>query len=92
MTDHQTVTIDQLARLYQARNDANKRMSQAMRAKDATLIRLATQEASNFNKAYDAARKQFKQQQKSAHRTAQIRFYLNALENIHEPEIQTPAS
>lgn len=92
MTDHQTVTIEQLARLYQARNDANKRMSQAMRSKDATLIRLATQEASNFNKAYDAGRKQFKQQQKSANRTAKIRFYLNALENIHEPEIQALAS
>ena len=78
----QPVTIDQLARLYQARNEANKRMSQAMRSKDAALIRLATAEAGNFNRAYDAAQRAYKRQQKAARRaqwrSTLIRFYLDA--------------
>ena len=78
----QPVTLDQLARIYQARNAANKRMSQAMRSKDDVLIRLATAEASNFNRTYDDARRKFKQQQKAARRaelqTTMIRFYLDA--------------
>lgn len=80
----QTVSIDQLARLYTARNEANKRMSQAMRSKDATLIRLATAEASNFNRAYDAAQRAFKRQQKAERRaqrrSTMIRFYLDVQE------------
>ena len=78
----QPVTLDQLAHLYRARNDANRRMSQAMRSKDATLIRLATAEASNFNRAYDAAQRAYKRQQKAVRkaqwRSTLIRFYLDA--------------
>ena len=87
---NQTITLDQLARLYQARNEANKRMSQAMRSKDATLIRLATVEAGNFNRAYDAAQRAYKRQQK-AERKAQwrktmINFYLDARDEIQTSE------
>ena len=75
------VTLDQLARLYRARNEANKRMSQALRTKDKTLVRLATDEASNFNRAYNAAMRQYKRQQKAAARaqwrTTMIRFYMD---------------
>lgn len=78
----ETITLDRLARLYQARNEANKRMSQAMRSKDKTLIRLATAEASNFNRAYDAAQRAYKRQQKAVRkaqwRSTLIRFYLDA--------------
>ena len=77
----QTVTLDQLARLYRARNEANKRMSQALRTKDETLVRLATDEAGNFNRAYNAALRQYKRQQKAKARaqwrTTMIRFYMD---------------
>ena len=80
--DDQPVTLDQLARLYQARNEANSRMSAALRSKDRALIQLATAEASNFNRAYDAAQRAFKRQQKAARRaqwrSTLIRFYLDA--------------
>lgn len=82
--DTQPVTQEQLARLYHARNEANKRMSQAMRAKDKAVIQLAKQEATNWNKAYDAAFKQYKKQQKKARRDQQrttlIRWYLDQAE------------
>ena len=78
----QPATLDQLARLYQARNEANGRMSQALRSKDATLIRLAKEDARRWNQAYDDARKAYKRQQKAAQkakwRTTMIRFYLDA--------------
>lgn len=77
----QPITLDQLARLYQARNEANKRMSQAMRSKDATLIRLAKEDATRWNHAYDDARKAYKRQQKAAQRerwrTQMIQFYID---------------
>lgn len=80
----QLVTLDQLARLYRARNEANKRMSQALRTKDETLVRLATDEASNFNRAYNAALRQYKRQQKAKARaqwrTTMIRFYMDCQE------------
>lgn len=83
-----SITVEQLARLYQARNEANKRMSQAMRAGDKTVIRLATSEATNFNRAYAAALRGYKRQQKSASRsaatTAAIKFYLDKLESNNE--------
>lgn len=82
----QTITIDQLARLYQARNDANGRMSAALRSKDQELIRLAKQDSANWNKAYDAARKQLKRQQKAERkaqwRATMINFYLDARQAI----------
>ena len=75
------VTLDQLARLYRARNESNKRMSQALRRKDKTLVKLATDEASNFNRAYNAALRQYKRQQKAKARaqwrTTMIRFYMD---------------
>lgn len=81
MAIEQAVSTDQLSRLYQARNDANKRMSQALRTKDKTLVRLATDEASNFNRAYNAALRQYKRQQKAKTkaqlRTTMIKFYLD---------------
>lgn len=77
----QTVSLDQLARLYQARNEANKRMSQAMRGGDHTLIRLAKDDAGRWNRAYDDARKAYKRQQKAAQRerwrTQMIQFYID---------------
>ena len=77
----QPVTLDQLARLYRARNEANKRMSQALRTKDKTLVKLATDEASNFNRAYADALRGYKRQQKAAARarwrTTMIRFYID---------------
>lgn len=77
----QPVTLDQLARLYQARNEANGRMSQAMRAKDPTLILLAKEDATRWNQAYDDARKAWKKQQKKARRdqwrTTMIKFYID---------------
>lgn len=77
----QEITLDQLARLYRARNDANRRMSQAMRSKDATLIRLAKDDATRWNQAYDDARRAFKRAQKAERKsqltTTMIRFYLD---------------
>lgn len=82
--EHQLVTTEQLARLYDARNAANKRMGQALRAKDKTLVRLATEDATRWNQVYASALRQYKRQQKSAARERQritmIRFYLDALE------------
>ncbi len=81
MAQAQSVTIEQLARLYQARNEANRRMSQALRTKDEMLVRIATDEASNFNRAYNAALRQYKRQQKAKARaqwrTTMIRFYMD---------------
>lgn len=80
--DTQPVTTEQLARLYAARNEANGRMSQALRSKDATLIRLAKEDSARWNRAYDDARKAYKKQQKAERtarlRTTMIRFYLDA--------------
>ena len=77
----QPVTIDQLARLYQARNAANKRMGQALRGKDKTLIKLAKDDATRWNQAYDAALKAWNKQQKKARRdqwrTTMIKFYID---------------
>lgn len=77
----QIVTKEQLDRLKAARDDANRRMSQAMRTKDRALTKLAQDDATNWNKAYDAANKQFKKQQKRQRRdewrTTMIKFYLD---------------
>ena len=79
--DAQPVTTEQLARLYAARNEANKRMGQALRSKDKDAIALAKQAASDLNHAYDDARKAYKRQQKTAQRarwrTTMIKFYLD---------------
>lgn len=78
----QSVSLDQLARLYAARNEADGRMSQALRCKNATLIRLAKEDSARWNRAYDYARKAYKKQQKAERKarlqTTMIRFYLDA--------------
>lgn len=67
----QPITIGQLARLYQARNEANKRMSQALRAKSG--VAEAKSEAGRLNRAYVDALKTYKRQQKSNRETANDR-------------------
>ena len=80
----QPVTTEQLARLYAARNEANGRMSAALRGKDPTLIRLAKEDAGRWNQAYDDARKAWKKQQKKRQReqwrTTMIKFYMHYAE------------
>lgn len=75
------ITIEQLARLYKARNEANSEMSRALRSKDKTLIAAAKAEAARLNHAYDDARKAYKRQQKVSRkvqwRTTLIRFYMD---------------
>lgn len=76
-------SVDQLAELYAAANKANSDLSAAMRAKprDRELVERMRQRSSELNSAYDAARRRFKQQQKSARRasmrTQMIRFYID---------------
>lgn len=64
MEPAQSVTIDQLARIYGARNEASKRMSQALRAKSG--VAEAKAEAGRLNRAYVDALKVYKRQQKTA--------------------------
>lgn len=64
MAQAQSVTIEQLARIYQARNEANKRMSQALRAKSGVVD--AKTEAGRLNRAYVDALKVYKRQQKTS--------------------------
>lgn len=68
----QAVTTEQLARLYQARNEANKRMGQALRTGDRALISDAKSQARDFNLAYDEAKATYKRQQKAARRAAML--------------------
>lgn len=76
-------SLDQLAELYAAANKANSDLSAAMRAKprDLELVERMRQRSSELNSAYDAARRSFKRQQKSARRasmrTQMIRFYID---------------
>ena len=79
--DTQPVTTEQLARLYAARNEANGRMSAALRSKDKAAIATAKAEATRLNHAYDDAHRAYKRQQKTAQRarwrTTMIKFYLD---------------
>lgn len=77
----QPVTLDQLARLYRARNTANADMSVALRAGEPGRVADAKAAARELNIAYEAARKAYKRQQKAANRAAQISFYLDTPEN-----------
>ena len=83
MTETQTVSTEQLARLYAARNQANSDLSAAHRVKpkDRDLIERMRQRASNLNGAYVVALKQYKRQQKAARRgewrTTMIKFYMD---------------
>lgn len=78
-----TVTLDQLARLFDAANKANSELAAAHRAKprDRDAIERARQRSSALNSAYDAAKRQYKRQkkaaQKSAMMTTMIGFYLD---------------
>ena len=67
MEHRQSVTIDQLARLYGARNEANSKLTLAHRSgSKAGSISDARKAARTLNSAYEAALKQYKHQQKSA--------------------------
>jgi len=79
----QPITLDQLARLFDAANKANSELAAAHRAKprDRDAIERARQRSSALNSAYDAAKRQYKRQkkatQKSAMMTTMIGFYLD---------------
>jgi len=66
MEPAQSVTIEQLARIYEARNAANKAMGQALRTRSHLVITAAKAEAGRLNRAYDAAKAAYKRQQKTA--------------------------
>ena len=82
MTD-QSITVDQLARLYHARNNANSHLASAHRSGNKQLIASARADAKLWNKAYEAGLKQYKKQQKRERqaqlRTSMIRFYMDSL-------------
>ena len=77
------ITLDQLARLFDAANKANSDLAAAHRAKprDCDAIERARQRSSALNGAYHAAKRQYKRQkkaaQKSAMMTTMIGFYLD---------------
>ena len=82
-TKPQPITLEQLARLFEAANRANSELSAAHRAKprDKDLIERLRQRSRALNSAYDAARRQHKRQQKATRRaewrTTMIGFYLD---------------
>ena len=82
-TKSQRITLEQLARLFDAANRANSELAAAHRAKprDRDAIERARQRSSALNSAYDAAKRQHKRQkkaaQKSAMLTTMIGFYLD---------------
>lgn len=83
ITKPQPVTLEQLARLFDAANRANSELAAAhrMRPRDRDAIERARQRSSALNSAYDAARRQHKRQQKATRRaewrTTMIGFYLD---------------
>lgn len=82
-TKPQRITLEQLARLFEAANRANSELAAAhrMRPSDRDAIERAHQRSSALNSAYDAAKRQHKRQQKatqkSAMLTTMIGFYLD---------------
>lgn len=82
-TRPQPITMEQLARLFDAANRANSELAAAHRAKprDPAAIERARQRSSALNSAYDAAKRQHKRQQKAAQKaamlTTMIGFYLD---------------
>lgn len=70
ITKPQPVTLEQLARLFDAADRANSELSVAHCAKprDRDLIERLRQRSRALNSAYDAARRQYKRQQKSMRR------------------------
>lgn len=85
----QPITIEQLARLFEAANRANSDLDAARRAKprDQVAIERARQQSSALNSDYDAARRAYKRQQKSARRgewrSTMIRFYIDHKQAAH---------
>lgn len=79
----QPVTLEQLARLFEAANKANSELSAAHcdKPRDPDLIERLRQRSRALNSAYDAARRQYKRQQKAAQKaamlTTMIGFYLD---------------
>ena len=82
----QPVTLEQLARLFESANSANSELSAARCAKprDRDLVERLRQRSRALNSAYDAARRQYKRQQKAKARaqwrTTMIRFYMDCQE------------
>ena len=82
-TKPQPVTLEQLARLFEAANKANSELSASRCAKprNPDLIERLRQRSRALNSAYDAARRQHKRQQKATRRaewrTTMIGFYLD---------------
>lgn len=80
------ITLEQLARLFEAANKANSELAAAHRAKprDKDLIERLRQRSRALNSAYDAVRRQYKRQQKAAQKaamlTTMIGFYLDCKE------------
>lgn len=87
---HPPITLDQLARLFDAANKANSELAAAHRAKprDRDAIERARQRSSALNSAYDAAKRQYKRQKKAKARaqwrTTMIRFYMDRQEKSSE--------
>ena len=77
------LTLDQLARLFDAANKANSELAAAHCAKprNRDAIERARQRSSALNSAYHAAKRQYKRQQKAAQKSAMmtmmIGFYLD---------------
>lgn len=61
------VTINQLACMFEAAGRANSELSAAHRSKprDPGVIEILRQRSREMNRAYDAARRRYKQQQKA---------------------------
>jgi hypothetical protein len=82
----QPVTLEQLARLFEAARQANSDLDAARRVKpsDPDAIERLRQRSRALNSAYDAARRQHKRQQKAARKaemtTTMIKFYMDYAE------------
>ncbi len=76
-----SITIENLAQLYQAANQSNSDLSAALRSRDAALIDMLKQRSRELNSAYADAKRRYKRQQKASRRDAirstMIRFYLD---------------
>lgn len=75
------VTIDQLAQLYQAANQANSDLAAAYRNRDTAMIGMLRDRSRELNRSYAAAKRRRKRQQKSSGRdkirTTMVRWYLD---------------
>ena len=82
------VTLEQLARLFDAARQANRGLDAArrMRPRDPEAVEQALRNSRTLNSAYDAALRQYKRQQKAERRglwrTTMTRFYLDYREAV----------